>query len=554
MTHRFHVVCLSLVGFLLLGGTASAEPPRLVVQVVVDQLSMAQLDRAEDLLSSEGLGRLLAQGTVARDARYMGAPTVTAHGHATLATGTYGATHGIVGNTWHVPGKGEVYVCHDPEHRLLTRATTARDCTSPVDLRAPTFADALKWSRPGAKVVTLSLKDRSAVLSGGGRPDAAVWYDAATDRWTTSTWYGKALPAWVPAGAVSEGVDAWHRLADPSLCKLLPKQDRPKAPGACVEALYETRAGPDDDPAEHGSAGFGPTFPHRLPEPGEPTRGRLFRTTPLADQALFELGMRALEHAELGRDTHPDLLVISASGFDSIGHDFGPESQESLDALLRLDRTLAAFMRALDRYVGKGRWVLALSADHGVMPTTAKAAARGLSARHVDLEALRTTAQEALVEAGLAAVEVAPFANVGLSFATPPRPADRERAERVVAEAVLSVDGVAMSFPGTLLGSGLSLEGHARRHARSWYRGRSPDVVVLPRPLWTFEDVASHGTSYLADSRVPFIIYRGGRAPAAVDGPIDVASLTPTLALIAGSAPPAAADAPILTEVARALK
>lgn len=91
-------------------------------------------------------------------------------------------------------------------------------------------------------------------------------------------------------------------------------------------------------------------------------------------------------------------------------------------------------------------------------------------------------------------------------------------------------------------------------HARSWFRGRSPDVVVLPRPLWTFEDVASHGTSYLADSRVPFVIYRGGKAPAAMDGTVDVASLTPTLAAIMGTAPPAAAEAPILTAVARALR
>lgn len=554
MNSRFHVLCLTLIGGVASSTAATAEPPRLVVQVVIDQLSMAQLDRAEDLLSRDGLGRLLTQGTVARDARYLGAPTVTAHGHATLATGAYGATHGIVGNTWYEPGKGEVHVCHDMNHPLVTRAATPRDCTSPVDLRAPTFADALQWSRPGAKVVTLSLKDRSAVLSGGSRPDAAIWHDAVTDRWTTSTWYGKSLPGWVPEGAVSGDADAWHRLDDVSLCGRLPKEQRPKDGGACAELLYLTRAGPDDDPAEHGSAGFGPTFPHALPKPGEPGRGKLFRTTPLADEALFELAEKALERTELGRDTVPDLLVVSASGFDAIGHDFGPESQESLDALLRLDRVLARFLRTLDRHVGQGRWVLALSADHGVTPTPAKAAARGQSAKHVDVVKLRETAQRALVEAGLGGVKVAPFANVGLSFETPPRPADRERAERIVAEAARSIEGVAMAFHGTLLGSGALLDGPARLHARSWYRGRSPDVTVLPRPLWTFEDVASHGTSYLADTRVPFLIYRSGKAPSAIDGIVDVASLTPTLALIVGSAPPVAAEAAILTEVARALR
>lgn len=540
---------LSLVACLFATYDARAAPPRLVVQVVVDQLSMAQLDRSEDLFSPDGLGLLLRKGQVARDARYMGAPTVTAHGHATLATGAYGTTHGVIGNTWQVPGLGEHHVCHDPEYSLVTRPTKDSDCTSPVDLRAPTFADALRWSLPESHVVSLSLKDRAAVLSGGARPDAAVWYDSVSDRWTTSTWYGSTLPEWVPTTPVSGAHEAWNRLDDPAACERVAKKNR----AACAESLFTSRAGVDEDPAEHGSAGFGPAFPHPLPKTGDPTRGRFFRATPLADDALFALAETALEKTPLGKDEVPDFLVMSASAFDAIGHDFGPESQESLDALLRLDRRLAAFMRALDRHVGKDRWVLALSADHGVQPTPAKAARQGLSASHVDVKKLRSVAAHALADAGMSDVSVMPFANVGLTLDVPGA-TDRTRAQEVVAEALLNVDGVAKTFTGALLGSGVALHGDAAIYARSWFRGRSPDVIVLPRPLWVFEDVASHGTSYLADRRVPFIIYRGGTKPSAIDGEVDVASMAPTLALISGSAPPAAASAPILTGVVRALK
>lgn len=545
------IVALSLV---LAASVAHAEPPRLVVQLVVDQLSMAQLDRASDLLSRDGFGRLLTQGFIARDARYLGGPTVTAHGHATLATGAYGARHGIVANKWYEPGRGMVHVCHDDRYKLVTRETRPWDCTSPAHLMAPTVADALRWSRPNAKVVTVSLKDRASVLSGGGRPDAAVWYDHLSDRWTTSTYYG-ALPAWVPTTAPSAGITSWTRLADQRLCAFLPADVRPKDPAACAEKLAVLRAGLDDDPVERGFIGFDPPFPHGLPPEGSEKRGRVFKATPLADEALLQLAVRAIEGAKLGADETPDLLVVSLSAFDTIGHDFGPESHESLDALLRIDRALATFLGALDRHVGQGRWVLALSADHGVQPTPAKAARAGLSAGTIDTTQLPRVAVDGLKEVGLVPGEgFAEFVNVGLSFVKPPPLEDRSRADSGVIEALRRVPGVADVYPRTLLLSGNALSSDAAFYARTYFDGRSPDFIVQPRPLWTFGDVASHGTSYIADTRVPFIFLRGGRSGGEIDGVVDIASFAPTLAGIAGVAPPAAAEGATRTEVVRALK
>ncbi len=540
-----------LFGSLVLSSAALAvERPKLAVVVVIDQLSMGQIDQYEDLFGEGGFRRLLQEGTVARDARYTGAPTLTSHGHTSLATGSYASHHGIVGNDWWERGKGKVCVGHDDRYKLLSRETTERDGTAPTQLRAPTLADALRWSHPGARVVTLSLKDRGAILFGGARPRATVWYDNVSDRWTTSTYYAPELPAWVPKGAVSGDVAEWTRLADPRLCTLLPSKERGGGPAECARKLYDLRAGLDDDPAEHGDAGFEPPFPHKLAPPGSPKRGKMFLTSPYADETLFALAEKAIVAEELGADDIPDLLFISASSFDYLGHDFGPESHESLDALLREDASIARLLKTLDAKVGKGKYVFALSADHGVKPAPGKVERDGQSAGTIDIAAMLKDADAALDAAFGARDYLSPMLNCGFSYKDGALDGiDRTRADGIVLEIVRRTTGVADAYPRSLFMSALALRGDAEPYGRSYFDGRSPDFIVNPRPLWTWGDVASHGTPYVADTRVPVLFYRGGRAPMRVDGTIDVVSLTPTLALILGSPPPAAAQAGILTQV-----
>jgi hypothetical protein len=528
------------------------DRPRLAVVVVVDQLAMTQIDRYEDLFGEGGFRRLLTQGTVARDARYLGAPTVTAHGHATLATGSYADRHGIVGNEWW-EHDGIVHVGHDGRYKLLTREATDKDGTAPTDLRAPTFADALRWTHPGARVVSLSMKDRGAILFGGVRPKSAIWFDAVSDRWTTSTYYSDKLPEWVPTGAVSAGRVAWERLADARLCSFLEKKET--SPSACAEQLYASRASAAENP-EGAGAHAGRMFPHKFPAAGEASRGAFFVSTPLADEALFDLAVKAIDAEHLGEDDVPDLLFVSASSFDYVGHEYGPESQESLDALLREDASLARLFRALDEKVGAKRYVFALSADHGVQPTPARAAREGADAGVIDGGSVVRTADAALVKAFGKRTYLGPGVSAGgFSFRAGALDGiDRTRADDVVINAIENLPGIADVYPRSLFMSHQALRGDAAAFGRSYFDGRSPDFIIQPKPLWISGGFASHGTPYLADSRVPLFFYRGGRSPVALDGIIDVASLSPTVALIVGSAPPEAAEAPILTTVVSALR
>jgi predicted AlkP superfamily pyrophosphatase or phosphodiesterase len=529
--------------------------PRLAVVIVVDQLSMGQIDRYEDLLGEGGLRRLIGGGTIARDARYFGAPTLTAHGHATLATGSYADHHGIVGNEWW-EHDAVVHVGHDSAFHLLTRDTTDSDGTAPTALRAPTFADALRWSESRAHVVSISLKDRGAILFGGARPDAAIWYDPASDRWTTSTYYGEKLPSWVPADSVSGTRTAWTRFAEPRLCARVAAVEHAPDASECARLLYAQRARVPVD-APESDENPGKTFPHRYPAPGERRRGSAFMASPLADEALFDLATRAIAGARLGEDSVPDLLFVSASGFDLVGHAFGPESEESLDALLRLDAAVARLLRVLDEKIGSGSYVLALTADHGVQPSPAVSLKDGEYAGQLDTAELVRTAEAALTKEFGARAYLSPFLSAGFSYRAGAMDGiDRSRADAVVVNALRGVTGIQDVYPRSLFVSQLALRGDALPFGRSYFDGRSPDFIVLPRPLWIFGfgGAASHGTPYLADTRVPLIFFREGRSHVPIEGTIDVASLTPTLALILGIAPPAAAEAPILTAVAEALR
>jgi predicted AlkP superfamily pyrophosphatase or phosphodiesterase len=522
------------------------ERPRLGVVMVVDQLAMMHLDRYRDLLREDGIRRLLDEGAVALDARYLGGPTVTAHGHASLATGAYAGRHGIVGNEWVEPGVGRVRVGHDEKYKLVTREVVDSDATAPTHLKAPTFADAMRMSIPDGKIISVSLKDRGAILFGGAKPTAAVWYDWRKDLWTTSTYYSQAVPSWVSKGSVSSGATAWERLDDPRICA---EGERAKA-AECIARVYATCAGPDEDSVEGSLSGMSSTFPHKLSPVGDAKRGRQFMSTPLGDAALTDLAIRALEAEGLGKDEAPDLLFVSASGFDLAGHDFGPESQELLDGLLRMDVNVARLLAALDEKVGNGRYVFALSADHGVSPSPHRVAKDRRSGGMIDAKALVVKVDRALDAAFGPRDYLYPITTFGLYFKDGAlNGLDRAKVDSVVIEALRGEEGLAHVWPKSLLNSHLELRGDAAFYARSFFDGRSPDFMLQFAHGWADDAVADHGLPYISDSRVPLIFYRGGRAPLRIDGLIDVTTLTPTLAVILGSAPPMAAEAPILTHV-----
>ncbi len=354
------------------------EKPRLAVLVVFDQLRGDYLTKWEPLFGKDGFQRLQREGTWFSDCHYPYATTATGPGHASLLTGTYPAKHGIIGNDWYDAKLGEKVYCATaeryeqlPAKRVFRsntppaspavtpgseeKTTAKKSSGSPEQLLVPTLGDVLKQATQGrSKVVGISLKDRSALLPIGRSPDGAYWWDAG--QMVTSTYYRDRLPNWVSAFNQSAVCDRWFGR---SWERIRPDLD------------YVRWSGPDDVFAEGKGIGQGRAFPHPMTG-GKKLLGKEYydalANSPFGNDFLLEFTKAAIEGEQLGQDEVPDLLVVSFSSNDLIGHTWGPDSQEVLDTTLRSDLQLAELLRFLDQKVGQGRYVVALTADHGVCP------------------------------------------------------------------------------------------------------------------------------------------------------------------------------------------
>jgi arylsulfatase A-like enzyme len=341
-----------------------------VVSVVLDQIGSWVLERHLPKLRADGaIRRAIAEGTYVRRARYGYAGTYTAPGHATIYTGRYpegsgvGMNRGIVR---HGREKTESIV-EDHEHLVFG----ARDgvTASPALMQADGVADVLLRETAGrARVVSVSMKDRGAVIPGGRRPTMAVWYDEHARAFTTSTHYANARPAWLERFNRERPVTTLFTVWNP-----------------LDVASLRARSTPDDAEGEGDWKGLGRTFPHDLARASDPYSALL--ATPQSSEWLFELAARAADEYQLGRDDTPDLLAISVSSTDYVGHVFGAESWEAEDNLLRCDLALARLLARLERE-GRGPIALLITADHGVARLPEASRAEGREAHRLDWDAL----------------------------------------------------------------------------------------------------------------------------------------------------------------------
>jgi predicted AlkP superfamily pyrophosphatase or phosphodiesterase len=490
--------------------------PRLVLAVSVDQMRADYLTRYLALYTA-GLKRLSAQGAVFANARYRHACTETGPGHSVLLSGRSPRSSGIVGNSWYDRTlKQRVNVVDDPTARVLGGAGRP---ASPAHFNAFTVGDVLKARSPRSRVVGVSFKDRAAILMGGRRADGAYWYETAGGHFVTSSWYTDAAPGWLsrwngrglPASYASR---AWERLLpDP--------------------ATYERNAGPDHVMGEWD--GTDTVFPHRIR--GNPPEVDYFddlRRTPYADEVLLDFALTAMKSHGLGEDDATDLLAVSFSACDVIGHTYGPDSQEMLDYLLRLDRTLGRLFDEMDARVGEDRWMAVLAADHGVMPLVEVLQAKGLPARRIAPEEMHDAVEKALAarfpgREGLLA-DPDPMEYVLDQAALSRQGLDRTEVERTIREALIATGVVDAVYASTdLMGTARPSDPFFDLHQRAFFAPRSGDLVTRVKPyVYVGGRVGGtgHGTPHDYDRHIPIVFLGPGIAPGLHDeacGPEDIA-------------------------------
>lgn len=332
--------------------TAIARP-KLVVGIVIDQMRWDYLYRYYDVFKPNGgFKRMLGEGFTCENTFIPYTPTVTAAGHTCVYTGSVPAVHGIVGNNWYdnILKKG-VY-CTDDDCVETVGSSTPAGKMSPKNMFTTTIGDELKLATNfKSKVVGVAIKDRGAILPAGHAANAAYWYDYKTGDFITSTYYMNELPKWVQDFNARKVVDSLYKL---NWNLFLP------------ESVYSKYCTADDKPYENKPLGKATsTFPYDLSKFVGKEYGRI-ASTPYGNTLTEAIAEAAVKAEKLGNNGTTDMLTVSFSSPDYIGHSFGPNSWEQLDDYARLDETIGKFFAFLDATVGKGAYTVFLTADHAV--------------------------------------------------------------------------------------------------------------------------------------------------------------------------------------------
>ena len=529
---------------------APAEPPALVLLVVCDQLIPEQLDRLAPWLDG-GLARFWDEGRSYPRASLGYALTETGPGHATLSTGCLPSRHGIVGNQFFDRVRGKtVYCMSDANVRALslTGAAETGSGSSPHYISAITLAETLLAADPASRVFSVSMKDRSAICMAGPAPAWAVWWNRTVGGFMSSTHYGSELPDFV-----SLWNDTWREQAQG--WDWTPSFDADPTP-------LGTAA--DERPGESPYGEHGIRFPYRLPEldpevlAGADPEAAAAQVKslasavygyPLGDQFTLQMARRALEAMQLGQDEHPDLLAISLSSCDAIGHSFGPYSWEVTDCLLRTDRALGHLLDLLDERVGPGRWVGVLTSDHGVLELPESLQARGIGAKRIQIPEValfRGALTRALEDAHGERLKLE-FKGRGISL-DPVQVGelglDAAALRRTIARISVQAHWVAAAYTlEELMGEespkAQGEEAWLKLYRASAHPGRSPDVVLRLDP-WVLMNSGrgtSHGSPYEYDRRIPLAFLGPPFAAFRCFEVVGLRDVLPTLLPLLGLAP-----------------
>lgn len=550
MKRKIFLLLFACSSVLAVAQTRSAAPaaskdiprPKLVVGIIVDQMRYDYFYRYYDKYGKGGIKRFLNEGFIARNNHYHYALTITAPGHASVYTGSAPAIHGIIGNDWYDPiAKRAVYCVEDSTVTVVGSTSEGAGKMSPRNLLVTTIPDQLKLATNfRSRTIGISIKNRGAILPAGHSADAAYWFDSRTGHFISSTYYMNELPKWVqeyndkkyPSQYAQKG---WETL--------LP-----------IEQYEESTA--DNQPWERKNTGEeNPVFPHALAG----ISGNVFGTvssTPWGNTMVKDMGIAAVKNEKLGKGRFTDFLALSFSATDAVGHQYGPNSIESEDVYLRLDKDFEEIFTFLDSWVGKDNYTVFLSADHGVMGVPAFWNSKKLPAGVMDQKQLVVDLKRALsAEFGegdfiLAAENYQIYLN---HQEMKKRGVSQADIHRVIKEALISDPSVADILNLQNLNNEQLTDYQLSMYKNLVNVKRSGDIQIVPRPGWFpgSSQGTTHGSPYNYDTHVPFALFGWGIKKGETLRRTVVADIAPTISALLHTLPP---NGSIGTPVVEALK
>jgi hypothetical protein len=492
--------------------------PKLIVVIVIDQFRADYLERYRDQFGDGGFRMFLDHGAYFTDCNYDYANTRTAPGHATLFTGTYTSGHGIIANEWWDPVKKKKVTAVQDDTTKLVGITSDSPGASPHNLFADTLGDELKLATAGkARVFAISLKDRAAVLPAGFSGDGAYWIDPRSGSWITSTYYHKILPEWAINFNDNHRTDKyWNREWKDNAGKTLGSAAPRKAKDGSPAGFYE-----------------------------------VVGSTPFANDYQFEFAKELVLYEKLGAGAATDLLTISLSANDILGHQVGPDSPEMRSMALELDRQIAEFITFLGHQIGLANIWMALSADHGIAPLPDFARTLRLPAVNLNGDKMREQINTLVAKKYAAKTDYLAAIDYPLVWINEEAFRGRKESdvEFEVGEA-MKLSGFRGYFTKSQLAHGETPDTElGRRYAHSfsplggWY------VIGIPSPFQVGgASGTDHATPFTYDTHVPLAFYGLAFQTGVYRTHAEPVDLATTLASLLGINAPTHATGRVLTE------
>lgn len=497
------------------------KQPKLVVGIVVDQMRQDYIYRYWNKFGNGGFKKLINEGYFYRNAQYNYVPTYTGPGHASIYTGTSPATHGIIANDWFVKEENKITYCTDDNKVKSVGTDSKAGLMSPKNLLVTTIGDELKLNtNQQAKVFAMSLKDRSSILPAGHSANGAFWFDGSNGKFISSSHYMNELPAWVnefnnlqlAKQYLSQGWNTMYPIVGYTE-SIADKNNYEAAPNKKDTAI----------------------FPYQYKAQLEKNNYEIIKATPFGNTITKDLALACLKAEQLGKGKQTDMLCISFSSTDYVGHSYGPRSVEVEDVYIRLDKDLEELINALNTSLGKDNYVIFLTADHGACDVPAHLMDLKIPGGYMNEEDLTKTVKT-FCQNQYGDSLVASLSNQQI-FLNESKMASMKlnkfAVEHTLANFMLSVKGVAEAYPSEVLKYENYTDDSFKYLIQKGYNHvRSGNVAFSYNPAWMeyHNKGTTHGASYSYDTHVPLLFY-GANIPKGFSvKKVNVVDIAPTIA------------------------
>ena len=503
------------------------EKPKLVVAIVVDQMRYDFLENLSHRFSENGFNRLINEGYNCKNNFFNYVPTVTGPGHSSVSTGSTPMTHGIVGNNWYDREKSKSIYCTDDSNYDHIGGDEYSGNKSPNNLLVETFADINKYYNPEAKTISVGIKDRGSILMGGKNADAAYWYyGKERAQWITSTYYMQKLPSWVENFNMEDNLEKyleeWVPLYEIST------YDNFEIDNNNFEKLFK---GKDDSAFPYDTKSL---MKHN-------DCFDMIKETPYGNEMTTDFAMEAVINEKLGKRGVTDVLTISYSSTDYIGHSFGVASVETQDTYIRLDKEIEKLLLFLDNELGENQYTLFLTGDHGVLEIPALLSSNGFDAMSISekdmkrdvlkqLETVLKTNVKSIisdVDNNQIYLNDEVIGKLGLS---------KNEVITEIIKVLETFDFISNAYSSDFILNSKGLNGYEKLIQNGFHEKRSGDVALVLKPNVIFYDGkgTTHGSGYNYDTHVPLIFFGSGIRNGETERITEIPDIAPTISKILG--------------------